>query len=108
LRDEIKEEEMGEVPIREGPIRTMNDLMDQTHLVFMDLRKGKISESTARVLFKGSDVMTNIAKLGIQYMRLMRPRSGSQRGQVPILPGSAEDTSLPSKGGRKKTPKTTT
>ena len=97
---------MPEVVIREGPINTLNDLMDQVQEVFLDLRKGKITEATSNALCRCSKVQVDIAKLGIQYMRLMRPRSGSsKRGQVPILPGVNEETPLPTpkRNGRKKT-----
>jgi hypothetical protein len=81
------------VDVTEGPLGTFNDLLTQLQQEIEDVKSGKLQESQARVLLGFRKGQLKIAELGLQYLRLMKPRGGSVGGKIPILPGAGEASS---------------
>ena len=78
------------VPVKEGPIGTYNDLLSQLQSEIEMVKNGNMSESQARVVLGFRKAELKVAELGLQYMRMVRPRTGgpsNTKAAIPILPG---------------------
>ena len=81
-----------EVVLKVSPISTFNDLLSQLQQELEDVKAGSTTESQARVVLGYRKAQLKVAELGLQYLRVMRPKSGSMKGNIPILPGADEST----------------
>jgi hypothetical protein len=78
---------------REG-ISTLNDLMEQLQQEIQDVKSGTITEQTARVVLGGRKAQLKAAELGLQYLRIMKPKTPTMDGAegVPLLPIPQKDS----------------
>lgn len=80
--------------VKSESISTLNDLMDQLQQEIQDVKGGVITEQTARVVLGGRKAQLKAAELGLQYLRLMKPKAPSMEGTdgVPLLPIPQKDS----------------
>lgn len=73
---------------------TLNDLMDQLQQEIQDVKNGTITEQTARVVLGGRKAQLKAAELGLQYLRIMKPKTSTMDGTagVPLLPIPQKDS----------------
>lgn len=86
--------------VKRESISTLNDLMGQLQQEIQDVKSGVISEQTARVVLGGRKAQLKAAELGLQYMRIMKPKTAVMEGTegVPLLPVPQKDSASTTAG----------
>lgn len=80
--------------VKKESFNTLNDLMDQLQQEIQDVKSGLISDQTARVVLGGRKAQLKAAELGLQYLRIMKPKIQTTEGTegVPLLPIPQKDS----------------
>lgn len=80
--------------IQTESISTLNDLMAQLQQEIQDVKSGAITDQTARVVLGARKAQLKCAELGLQYLRIMKPKAPTMEGTegVPLLPIPQKDS----------------
>ena len=80
--------------LRSETIHTLNDLMNELQREILDVKGGIITDQTARVVLGCRKAQLKTAELGLQYLRIMKPKTPTMDGGdgVPLLPIPQKDS----------------